>query len=217
MDYNNKSEVYYSKLRPEMLQFMPQGVQNILVVGCGEGYFAKSIRDHLNSELEIWGIELMQEQGLKAKKYLDKILIGKCEDRLNELPQHFFDAIFFNDVLEHLIDPYSVLSSCKQNLREKGVIISSIPNVRYHNTFMDLVLNKNWNYQSSGVLDKTHLRFFTKKSIKKMYEDLGYEVLQHKGINRSKSLKPYFYNILFFFTAMDIFYPQFATVVRKVK
>jgi 2-polyprenyl-3-methyl-5-hydroxy-6-metoxy-1,4-benzoquinol methylase len=214
MDYNNKSDIYYSKSRPEMLEFLPETATTILDVGCGEGIFTKSLKEHSKNNLEIWGIELMEEQGLKAKNILDKVLIGKCEDLIVELPSNYFDVIYFNDVLEHLVDPSSVLNLMKAKLNDNGLIVSSIPNVRYHNTFMDLVLNKNWDYQSSGVLDKTHLRFFTKKSIVKMYESMDFEIIEHKGINRSKSIKPYLYNILFLFSAMDIFFPQYATVVR---
>jgi len=213
MDYNNKSNVYYRNARPEMLQFLPKNFDKILDIGCGEGLFAHSIREKSNREIELWGIEPMEKQGLEAKKKLDKVLIGKSEDVLNEIPDNYFDVIFFNDVLEHLVDPYNLLKLIKSKLSNDGFIVSSIPNVRYHNTFMDLVLNKNWDYKSFGVLDKTHLRFFTKKSIVKMYESMDFEIIEHKGINRSKSVKPYFYNIPFLFSAMDMFYPQFATVV----
>lgn len=213
MDYNNKSNVYYRNARPEMLQFLPKNFDKILDIGCGEGLFAHSIREKSNRDIELWGIEPMEKQGLEAKKKLDKVLIGKSEDVLNEIPDNYFDVIFFNDVLEHLVDPYNLLKLIKSKLSNDGFIVSSIPNVRYHNTFMDLVLNKNWDYKSFGVLDKTHLRFFTRKSIVKMYESMDFEIIEHKGINRSKSIKPYFYNIPFLFSAMDIFYPQFATVV----
>ncbi len=213
MDYNNKSNVYYRNARPEMLQFLPKNFDKILDIGCGEGLFAHSIREKSNREIELWGIEPMEKQGLEAKKKLDKVLIGKSEDVLNEIPDNYFDVIFFNDVLEHLVDPYNLLKLIKSKLSNDGFIVSSIPNVRYHNTFMDLVIYKNWDYKSFGVLDKTHLRFFTKKSIIKMYESMDFEIIEHKGINRSKSIKPYFYNIPFLFSAMDIFYPQFATVV----
>jgi hypothetical protein len=64
-------------------------------------------------------------------------------------------------------------------------------------------------------MDHTHMRFFTKKSIRRMYEDLGFKIVKHEGINKSRSLKPYFINALFLFSAFDIFYTQFASVVEK--
>uniref|UniRef100_UPI004049A7E5 methyltransferase domain-containing protein n=2 Tax=Flavobacterium TaxID=237 RepID=UPI004049A7E5 len=124
-------------------------------------------------------------------------------------------VIYFNDVLEHLIDPYTVLKKIKQKLSLNGVIISSIPNVRYHNTFMNVLIKKDWKYEDYGVMDFTHLRFFTEKSIIRMYEEAGYKIKLSEGINKSRSIKPLLYNIPFLFTQLDIRYPQFATVVTK--
>jgi 2-polyprenyl-3-methyl-5-hydroxy-6-metoxy-1,4-benzoquinol methylase len=152
-----------------------------------------------------------------AETKLDKVLTGACEDRIKDLPDGHFDVIYFNDVLEHLVDPYKVLEAIKSKLSPNGVIISSIPNVRYFRVLKKLVVNKNWEYEKDGVLDKTHLRFFTSKSIQKMYTDLGYKIQSHQGINKTKSIKPYLYNVPLFFSAMDIFYIQYATVVKANK
>jgi hypothetical protein len=103
----------------------------------------------------------------------------------------------------------------KQKLTAKGMIISSLPNIRYHSALKMLILNKDWKYEDSGVMDHTHVRFFTKKSIERMYNSLGFKILQHKGINKTRSLKPFLYNLLLFCSASDIFYVQYATVVKK--
>lgn len=213
MDYNNKPANYYNNARSEMLSFMPKSTKTLLDIGCGEGAFAALIKEIYN--IEIWGIEFMKDRGEKAKKILDKIFIGACEDYIDELPDHYFDTIYFNDVLEHLVDPYMVLEKVKSKLAPDGVIISSIPNMRYHSALKNLVLNKNWEYEEHGIMDKTHLRFFTGKSIANMYTRLGYKIMLHKGINKTKSIKPYFYNIPFLFTAMDMRYLQYVTIVKK--
>ncbi len=213
MDYNNKANDYFNHERPEMMAFLPKGCQTLLDVGCGEGTFAAQIKNEHG--LEAWGIELMEEPGKEAEKILDKVFIGPCEDFIKELPDDFFDVIYCNDVLEHLVDPYTVLSVLRKKLSKNGVVISSIPNIRYHSAFKKIILQKNWEYEGHGIFDKTHLRFFTNKSIVKMYTDQGYTIVSHKGINRTRSLKPYLYNIPFFFTAMDMFYLQYATVARK--
>jgi 2-polyprenyl-3-methyl-5-hydroxy-6-metoxy-1,4-benzoquinol methylase len=215
MDYDNKASDYFNHERPEMLAFLPDTCKKVLDVGCGEGIFVKQIKDKFAAEA--WGIELMQAPGKEAEKVLDKVFIGPCEDFLDELPDNYFDAIYCNDVLEHLVDPYSVLEKLKAKLSKKGVLISSIPNIRYHYAFKKIILQKKFEYEGHGIFDKTHLRFFTKSSIAKMYTDLGFEILSHKGINRTRSLKPYLYNIPFFFTAMDMFYLQYGTVVRRSK
>ncbi len=215
MDYENKPDGYYNNTREEMLSFLPATAKKILDVGCGNGLFAETVKNRNNAE--VWGIEYMEKEALKAKDILFKTFIGPCEDHIENLPNDYFDAIYFNDVLEHLVDPYTVLENIKGKLSPNGVIISSIPNIRYHNVFIKLLVKKEFEYQSYGVLDKTHMRFFTKKSIKNMYTNLGYEIVTHIGINGSKSLKPILYNIPVLFTAMDIKYPQYATVVRVKK
>lgn len=213
MDYNNKPDTYYTNVRQEMIDFLPKTAKTVLDVGCGEGAFASYIKNEF--KVEAWGIEMTPEPAAIAETRLDNVLIGECESRIKDLPDNHFDAIYFNDVLEHLVDPYKVLEAIKPKLTNNGVIISSIPNVRYFRVLKMLVMNKDWEYQKDGVMDKTHLRFFTSKSIQKMYKDLGYKIQSHQGINKTKSIKPYLYNIPLFFTANDMFYIQYATVVKK--
>lgn len=210
MDYENKPEGYYSNIRNEMLKYLPLDAKTVIDIGCGNGSFAKVIKERTNAE--VWGIEYMEEEALIAEKVLDKVYFGPCEDHLDNLPNHYFDVVYFNDVLEHLVDPYMVLEKIKIHLKPGGVVISSIPNMRYHNALIKLLFDKEWEYEGSGVMDKTHLRFFTGKSILKMYDRLGYKAQVHEGINKSRSLKPYLYNIPLLFTHLDIRYLQYATV-----
>ncbi len=213
MDYNNKPTGYYDNIRFEMLKYLSKDSKKVLDVGCGNGCFAEYIKKQNNAE--VWGIELMQEEADKAKLVLDKAFGGPCEDHIDNLPDNYFDTIYFNDVLEHLIDPYTVLKKIKEKLSPSGVVISSIPNVRYHNTFVKVLMNKDWKYEDYGVMDFTHMRFFTEKSIIRMYQEAGYQIKVSEGINKSRSIKPYLYNIPFLFTQLDIRYPQFATVASK--
>lgn len=213
MDYKNKPSGYYDNIRFEMLKYLPQDAKKVIEVGCGNGCFSEEIKKRNNAE--VWGIELMEEEAAIASKVLDKVFAGECEKHIDSLPDNYFDAIYFNDVLEHLVDPYSVLKKIKSKLAPNGVLISSIPNVRYHNTFMKLLIKKDWKYESYGVMDFTHLRFFTEKSIIRMYEESGYTIKVSEGINKSRSIKPYLYNIPVLFTQLDIRFPQYATVVSR--
>jgi len=213
MDYENKEEGYYNNTRDEMLAFLPKNAKTILDVGCADGSFSKIIKEKNNAE--VWGIEYMPEEANKASLKIDRVFTGPCEDNIDELPDNYFDVIYFNDILEHLVDPYMVLEKVKPKLSKNGIIISSIPNMRYHSALKNLIFRKDWKYADHGIMDKTHLRFFTKKSIYNMYKDAGYVVKIHKGINVTKSLKPWLYNIPFLFTALDMRYLQFATVAEK--
>ena len=210
MNYENKPKDYYENDRPELLDFLALDAKKILDVGCSNGAFGLSVKN--KNKAEVWGIEPMENVAKEASRVLDKVFIGQCEPIIDQLPDGYFDTIFFNDVLEHLMNPDEVLLNIKSKLSANGKIISSIPNVRYHNTFTKVLFGKDWKYEDYGVMDRTHLRFFTRKSIKRMYEEAGYNVERHEGINKSKSLKPILLNIPMLFTAMDIRYPQYATV-----
>lgn len=198
-----------------MLKYLPGNPKTIIDIGCGDGTFANTLKEI--TQAEVWGIEYKEEEAQKAKNILDTVFSGPCENFIDDLPENYFDVIYFNDVLEHLVDPYTVLKKVKSKLKPGGVVISSIPNIRYHSALMKLIFAKDWEYQRAGVMDHTHLRFFTKKSIRRMYEEAGFVVEVHEGINKSKSIRPYLFNIPFLFTHMDIRYPQFATVALREK
>lgn len=210
--YEDKPQGYYYKVRKEMLNYLPETAKKILDIGCGNGAFSSLVKEKNNAE--VWGIELMEEEAKVALNVLDKVFIGACENHLDALPEQYFDVIYLNDVLEHLVDPYSVLESLKSKLASNGVVISSIPNVRFFRTFSKVLFSKDWKYEDHGVMDKTHLRFFTGKSIKRMYDELGYTIITHEGINVTKSIKPILFNILFLFTQMDVRNVQYATVAK---
>lgn len=212
LDLLAKPETYFSGDRPEMVQYVPEGAKRILEIGCGEGNFGVYFKE--KSGAEVWGIEYDAAHAQVARTKLDRVFAGDVTAFLSELPPRYFDAIVCNDVLEHLTDPYSVLLQLKSKLTANGQLISSLPNIRFFRTFFDFVFRKNWEYTDNGIMDKTHYRFFTIKSIPAMYERLGYEVLVHKGINPSKSIRPVLFNWLMLGRFSDIRYLQFATVVR---
>jgi 2-polyprenyl-3-methyl-5-hydroxy-6-metoxy-1,4-benzoquinol methylase len=212
MDYSRKPGDYFSHQRVELLEFLPEQYNTVLDVGCGDGSFLELLE---GEQRELWGIELVEKQANKAKAKFKNIFSGPVEDNLSNLPKNHFDVVFFNDVLEHLSDPYGVLDQIKKYLKKDGVVISSIPNIRYHSALISLLFKKDWKYESHGIMDKTHLRFFTKKSIRRMYEEAGYNIISQKGINLSRSLKPWLYNIPLFFSALDIRIPQYATLAKK--
>lgn len=215
--FKKKGE-YYTDKRQEMLKFIPKTAKTILDVGCGTGVFSAQL---LNGENNVWGIELDEESAQIASKVLNKVLTGKVEDVINELPDNYFDAIIFNDVLEHLYDPWDIMEKMKSKLSKDGNVVCSIPNVRYIRNIGQLVFNRDWKYCDFGILDVTHIRFFTKKSIIRFFTELGYKVEKIKGINSTKSerLRIYwfFINLFSFFSHTDIAYLQFAVVVRLNK
>tara|TARA_Y100001972_G_C7641635_1_gene322407 strand:- start:716 stop:1375 length:660 start_codon:yes stop_codon:yes gene_type:complete len=211
--YHQKPDEYFESVRKEMVGFLPSDAVRVLDVGCGAGLFGEYLIEK-NPKLEIWGVEFDKDAAAIADKKLEKCFPGGIEENLKNIPDNYFDCIFFNDVLEHLLDPYTVLKEIQPKLAKNGVVISSIPNIRYFRNFNELVMKKNWDYTDSGVMDRTHFRFFTYKSIRKMFEEQGYEIILHKGLNRTKSIRPFILNFFFLGFFWDILYLQFATVAK---
>lgn len=202
---------YYSFERKEVQSFIPAGIKRTLDVGCAAGAFSASIKENL--DIETWGIEMVADVAEIAKTKLDKVLVGTFEEVHNELPVKHFDCIFFNDVLEHMPDPESCLINIKQHLTSDGCIIASIPNVRFVDVLKDLIFKKDWEYQESGIMDKTHLRFFTKKSMIRMFDKCGYNIKQIKGIHSvSRYSLTSIINLLMFNRIEDIKSRQFVVV-----
>lgn len=214
-DPNYKPTGYYNCRRGEMLRFVPQNVTRVLEIGCGTGEFGKILKSQRN--VEVWGIELSKEIAEVTKGKLDNVIVGDIESDNIPLPSEYFDCIVFNDVLEHLKYPWIVLRKLRDNLKHYGWIISSIPNVRYYENIKELLIRKEWQYVDAGILDKTHLRFFTINSIKDMFKECGYHVIKIEGINGGKfPWKFGFLNLILLNALDDMRFLQFACVAQKV-
>jgi len=211
-----KPRNYYQGPRDDVWQFIPQNAATALEVGCGEGDFGFRLKQI--GVRDVWGVELHESSGQQAQKVLDTVLIGDIADLVDQLPPDYFDLIVFKDVLEHMVDPFGVLAKIKSRVTQRGVVVSSIPNIRYYPVFRELLLHKTWEYEESGVMDRTHLRFFTVDSIRNMYQRLGYEVLRHEGINltpvRSRAFR--IANLVSRGRLDDMQYVQFVTVARPL-
>lgn len=208
----NSDKRYYSNNRKEIADVLPDKFRTLLDIGCGTGNFMASLS---NDSCELWGIEPVKEIADEAKlnKKL-KIINNSIELALSELPNNYFDCITCNDVLEHLVNPDEIILKLKSKLTKKGVLVASIPNVRFADNIKKLIFEKDWKYEESGILDKTHLRFFTKKSIERMFNDAGYNIETLKGINAN--IGP-IKKVLDFITighTEDMKYVQFAVVAR---
>lgn len=210
-----KQQNYYAYARAEMMKFIPQDSKKILDIGCGQGEFGKQLKQKLQAE--VWGIEINGEAASKAGVSLDKIFTGDVTVLVKDLPNNYFDCVVLNDVLEHLVDPYSVLANLKSKLSPEGVIVASIPNVRFFHNLKNLILKKDWRYTDEGILDRTHLRFFTKKSITEMFENLGFQIRIIEGINPILDWKFKVVNFLTLGFFSDTRYLEFACVANAKK
>lgn len=210
MDYKDKSTVYFELARPEMLPFIPASAKSILDVGCGTGRFGTDLKAQ-NPERRVDGIEPNLPSVQLAGERLDHVFQGTIESYFEQKDlSPTYDCIVFNDVLEHLYNPGEVLKSCKKILNPGGVIVSSIPNIRYFPVFVQYLKHAEWKYAEAGVMDFTHIRFFTKKSMIRLYQEAGFNLEIIQGINPTQSSRFPIFNLLTFGKFPDVKYQQYA-------
>jgi 2-polyprenyl-3-methyl-5-hydroxy-6-metoxy-1,4-benzoquinol methylase len=210
----NKPPSYYQADRPDMLKYIPQTVKTTLEFGCGFGCFSALLKNKLHTES--WAVEINSTAAEEAARHLDKVIHTDANQAVQYLPDGYFDCIIFFDILEHLVDPYSLLLNIRKKLTQNGIVVASIPNIRYYRVLVRLVVHGEWDYKVKGVLDETHLRFFTKKSILKMFDTLGYTVLTIEGIHPTHSRTYRIINALLLNRLSDAGYRQFAVVAKPI-
>ena len=179
IDIDKVNEGYYCNLRPEMLGILPDSNNNILEIGCGAGKFSMQVK----VAGERWGVEPDNDAASGARKSLTKVLHGTYMDVKGELPDDYFDLIICNDVIEHMEDHDDFLNDIKSVMTKDGVLVASVPNVRFYKNLRDVLFRKDWKYVDSGVLDRTHLRFFTFKSMQCSLVDHGFSIQHMQGLN----------------------------------
>ena len=166
MDPSMAGDSYYENPRNEMLPFVPVETRAVLDIGCGAGAFAGLVKGrHAESPPEIWGIEMDPTAAAMAGETLDRVMVGDVHDIVPGLPTEHFDCVVLNDVLEHRLEPGDLLRRLRPALRPGAVVVASIPNVRYFFNVVDLAVHGRWDYTDEGILDRTHLRFFTRASM----------------------------------------------------
>jgi 2-polyprenyl-3-methyl-5-hydroxy-6-metoxy-1,4-benzoquinol methylase len=176
-DYSDKQISYYSEVRSDVVDKIDISFKRILDVGCGSGATLKYIKE-LHPESEVVGIEGYVNAAEIASAVCDKVFIHDLNfGDFASLNLGLFDVILFSDVLEHLLNPDVILRTFREHLKRDGRIIVSLPNVRFVGVILPLIFLGRWTYSDRGVLDRTHLRFYTKSSGKRLIANSGFSVL----------------------------------------
>lgn len=212
----------YDFARPEMEPFVPTGVRNVLDVGCSTGKFGQALR--ARGGVAVTGVEPDPVAAAVARERLDAVVDGffpDIDDKVVRLGG--YDAIVFNDVLEHMVDPLVALNAAKRHLAPRGVIVASVPNVRHISALGPLLVRGRWDYTDIGILDRTHLRFFTRSSLIAFLVDGGWEVIEISGINRCRHLEVGDTRLLRLLSRLTrgrsdpFFFLQYAVVARPLR
>lgn len=176
---------YFEFSRPELLALIPKYARHVLDVGCGAGQLGQALKTRQNCT--VYGVEINEAAAERAGVYLDRVWTGDIESIDLDLPANSVDVIVCGDILEHLREPRDVLRRLSGYLRQDGRLIASIPNVAHHTVVRGLLAG-NWTYEPAGLLDETHLRFFTAREIEKLFFRAGFcvermEPIQWAGDN----------------------------------
>jgi 2-polyprenyl-3-methyl-5-hydroxy-6-metoxy-1,4-benzoquinol methylase len=167
---------YHENARTEIASFLdaPPGV--VVDIGCGGGATGRLIKQKFPGT-RVVGIELNPHAAEYARQFLDEVICARVEEV--RIADHIGDApigtVLLLDVLEHLEDPWRALQGLHRWLRPETRVLASVPNIRNLATLDSLAAGR-WDYAPNGVLDITHLRFFTKASLREMFEQTGYAV-----------------------------------------
>lgn len=189
MKTQNSNSVILKNIKPE---------STVLEIGCAHGRMTKYLKETLNCTVDI--VEIDEEAGKIASQWSRNNFVGaqfgdierKVPMATGEVgsvfnlisPRGPFDYIIFADVLEHLVDPAFVLTEAKKVLKSDGSIWISVPNVAYNGIVIDLI-NDQFTYRETGLMDSTHLRWFTINSLDKMIKKCGYKIVNEQNLINS--------------------------------
>lgn len=180
----------YDFSRQEIVPFIPATARRLLDVGCGSGAFGKTVRQEHPGMREMWAIEPDPAAAAAAQANFDHVAVGFFPEALFGLELGKFDCIVFNDVLEHLVDPVQALRSAVELLAAGGSVVASIPNVRHISVLSEIMVRGQFRYTERGILDRTHLRFFTRRTMLQLFADAGLRPLRAEGINLPRRYRP---------------------------
>ncbi|OHD64749.1 MAG: hypothetical protein A2176_10490 [Spirochaetes bacterium RBG_13_51_14] len=171
----NQNDRYYDYTRTEILPLLPEKIDRVLEIGCATGNTLMWLKS-LKECKWVGGVELNYETAQIAKNRVDACYVGDIESIDLPIASKSLDLILCLDVLEHLENPWQAVKRLHDFLKPDGVIISSIPNVLHYSVLCPLIFRGEFNYAEAGILDKTHLRFFEKKSSLALMENSGLKV-----------------------------------------
>jgi trans-aconitate methyltransferase len=164
---------YFSQDRAELVGRLPRPLGRVLDVGCGEGATGRSLRA-AGAEW-ISGVELEESAAVRAAEEYDEVHVGPVEEQLESLTGPF-DTILAYDVLEHLVDPWSLLRRLHRVASPGARIHVSVPNARHWTLLRDLAFRGTFGYTPAEHRDVTHLRWFTRRDLVGLLESTGWDV-----------------------------------------
>lgn len=174
--YQTKDEAYFTGARADFVARLPAHCPlGVLEVGCGDGATGRLAREAGKCDRYV-GVELFPDAAEKARRHLHEVIVGDVETVALPWAPASFDALILSEVLEHLISPELALARLAPLVRPGGVVLASSPNVSHWRVVRELLAGR-FELADSGVFDRTHMRWFTPRSFRELFEDAGFEVM----------------------------------------
>jgi len=181
--YKAKPGHYFAGARVDFVEDLPDSSDAaILEIGCGSGGTG-----HLaivsGKCARYCGVELNEQAAFAAAQQLHEVIYGDVETL--ELPwaPEQFDVLIMSEVLEHLVDPWSILRKLHPLLKPGALVLAGSPNVSHYRVIL-MLLRGDWQLADSGLMDRTHLRWFTPRTYSRLFEETGYKVLSTEGLGK---------------------------------
>lgn len=186
--YGDKHKGYFENVRLDAVSLVPENTSRVIEIGCGTGSTLAWLKANKGCAWAT-GVELFHDAAAQARTRLDEVYEGNIENLDLSLEEGSFDVVLCLDVLEHMVDPWTVMQRITRLLKPGGVVIASIPNARHLRVVVPLVLLGKWEYSEEGLLDETHLRFFTRRSAIELMMRSGLTVDAVRGTNFGRKYK----------------------------
>lgn len=176
-DYDaKKTKQYFSGARLDFVAALPDNTgASIIEIGCGDGSTGAAVIA-AGKCANYTGVEIAPSVADTARGVLHEVITGNVETLELPFETESVDAVIMSEVLEHLADPWTVVARLHSLLRPGGLFLASSPNVAHHRIIRNLIAGR-WDLTESGPMDRTHLRWFTPRTYRKMFEDAGFEIV----------------------------------------
>jgi len=156
---------YYGTVRHELLDLIPAVPARVLDIGCGNGATLQELKRRGARRSTGFEVNPIVARQARSQPGVDEVWTGDIEEKISTIESESFDLVIASHVLEHLVDPWRACSEIFRILGAGGLFVGAIPNVRHLSVLVNLIMRGRWTYQDSGILDWTHLRFFTRREI----------------------------------------------------
>ncbi|ARK09907.1 class I SAM-dependent methyltransferase [Fibrella sp. ES10-3-2-2] len=221
--YDTKEETYFTKVRHDIISLFPHiNDIKVLEIGAGGGDTLVYLKTKGIAQ-EVVGVDIFELPNTNQSHLaIDKFIYCDIEKMPLDLPKNHFDVLICGDVLEHLVDPWAVLRKVQEHLKINGVLIVSVPNIRFYAAITNIVLKGDFKYDPlGGVLDKTHLRFFCKKNVYELMDLPGFSLKSVTPIQKfpghESSWKVKIFNLITLKYFDDFFVSQYIAISEKTE